>query len=62
MEKSLREAEQTLRAADNCASEMARLLKGRLRKVNDWNQSTLKALKKELSQFNANTGKWKENS
>ena len=58
--KSIREAEETLKAADDNATQMARILKGRLRKV--WNSETLASLKKELSQFNAHTGKWKEDA
>lgn len=44
-------------AADSVANEMADIIQGRLRKVSTWK---LKKLKRELSQFNANTGKWKE--
>ena len=56
MRKVIDEAKTTLRGADNIADDMAFILIGRLRKVRHWN---LKKLKKELSNFNAHTGKWK---
>lgn len=62
MHAAVRLAEHTLKAADKEATAMAKLLIGRLRKVEDWNHSTLKSLKKELDQFNARTGQWKESA
>lgn len=56
MENAIEEAETILRRADMTASKMARLLTGRLRKVNTW---ILKDLKRELKDFNAHTGEWK---
>jgi hypothetical protein len=56
---AMREAKTTMWAADSIAEDMADSLRGRLRKVSIY---TLKKLKRELSQFNANTGRWKENS
>jgi len=49
------------RAVDNNTGEMVRILKGRLRHTphNYQNLEALKALKKELRDFNAVTGKWK---
>lgn len=57
MRKAVEEAEQTMRAADNCANDMAKVLQGRLRKVSDWN---LKKLKAELKNYNMHTGRWKD--
>lgn len=56
------DAKRTLESADSIATAAAKLIKGRLRKVDDWDRKTLKALKKELRDFNAATGKWKEES
>lgn len=53
----MRDADHTMRAADSVANSMADAIQGRLRKVS---RHTLKKLKRELSQFNAATGKWKE--
>ncbi len=53
----LEQAETTLRAADNCANDIAYLLRGRLRK--GVSQATLTALKKELAMYNLKTGKWR---
>jgi len=59
----LNQAETTLRAADNCAKDVAKLLVGRLRKATPNNycneHDVLRALKRELSQYNSKTGKWK---
>ena len=54
---AVNQAMATLRAADEVAGDMAYLLKGRLRKVS--NADTLKALKRELRDFDMHTGKWK---
>lgn len=43
-------------ACNQNASRMARLLVGRLRHVSEWH---LKALKRELRDFNIHTGTWK---
>jgi len=55
---AINEAEATMRVVDIMADKMARTLKGRLRRVDG---STLKALKKELREFDSRTysGKWK---
>lgn len=50
------EARELMRAADAAAGSMADLLRGRLRHVSAY---TLKALKKELQDFNAHTGNWR---
>lgn len=55
---AVEEAREQLRAADSVAYNMAHLLRGRLRKVED--RYVLAALKRELHDFNATTGKWKE--
>lgn len=57
MRAAVQQAEQTLKAADHVASNMAGMLRGRLRNVPEWH---LRALKKELQQFNAVTCKWKD--
>lgn len=56
MRVALREANETIRAADNVADDFAKMLEGRLRKVSVY---TLVRLKKELSNFNAHTKEWK---
>lgn len=55
---AVEQAQFQLQAADSVALNMARLLKGRLRKVDS--ASALAALKRELQDFNIQTGKWKE--
>lgn len=58
--EALAEAERINRIADNNADEMAALLLGRLRHVTSgWRNSTLRKLKKELAQFDAAKGQWK---
>lgn len=58
MEQGITEAQAVVRQADRVASRLARLLKGRLRKVDDtW---TLAELKRELRDFNIHTRTWKE--
>lgn len=59
MRQAMREANATMSAADSVANQMADMLIGRLRKCQSW---YLKKLKKELSQYNAHTGKWKEDA
>lgn len=56
MRAAVREAQDTLRAADEMARDMARLLRGRLRNVPP---GLLRDLKRELTAFNAHTGDWK---
>lgn len=56
MRAAMAEAHQVQRAADQHAGEMARILKGRLRRVSP---AVLADLKRELQQFNAHTGRWK---
>jgi len=57
MKDAVAEAEATLRKADSCATEIARILAGRLHRVqSDW---VLKSLKKELKDYNIHTGCWK---
>ena len=58
--EAFREAEKTVSLADDCATKMAKIVKGSLRKV--WDHNTLKSLKKELAQYNAHTGQWKEDA
>lgn len=58
MSAAVQEAEHTMRVVDRLACKMARMLIGRLRRVD--NQWTLAKLKKELNSFNAHTGCWKD--
>lgn len=58
MRDSMREAEATMRAADMVSTQMARMLVGRLRKVQS--HGALEALKRELRDYNMQTGQWKE--
>lgn len=57
------QAKEQLRAADDAALSMAQLLVGRLRHVQSGNQyrgaDALRALKKELRDFDMTTGEWK---
>lgn len=55
---AVQQAREQLQAADGVAGNMAYLLRGRLRCVDS--KYDLAALKKELHDFNAVTGKWKE--
>ena len=57
MVEALEEANAINYQADLRANDAAEIIKGRLRRVSVWR---LKELKRELSQFNANTGKWRE--
>ena len=61
MKQAVDDAERTIRHVDSQSIKMALMLKGRLRLVSeDWRGvDTLKDLKRELSQFNAVTGQWK---
>lgn len=62
MRKAVSDAELTIRSADNHVAELLPLIRGRLNKVSDrsyTNVDNLRALKKELKSFNANTGRWK---
>lgn len=56
MRAAMTEARQVQAAADSQADAMAHILRGRLRKVSSWH---LKALKRELRDFNMHTGEWK---
>lgn len=56
MRDAIKDAEITLRAADNVAYDLARMLVGRLRKCGRYH---LASLKRELHEFDSRTGKWK---
>lgn len=56
MVAALEQARAVQKAADDQARKMAWMLDGRLRHVDAW---TLKRLKRELRDFNINTGEWK---
>jgi len=58
MRAAIDEARDRLRAADNCASDMASILRGRLRRVNSTYE--LRELKRELRDFDMTTGEWKK--
>jgi hypothetical protein len=56
--RAVEQAEMQIRAADTVATDMAKLLLGRLNRVNsDW---VLADLKRELANFNIRTGEWKK--
>ena len=55
LREALVETQRLQNALDAKSDDMAGMLEGRLRKVSSWK---LKRLKKELSQFNARTGRW----
>jgi hypothetical protein len=57
MEAALDAAKSELRRADMIAGNLARMLSGRLRKVDSGN--TLAELKRELRDFNGKTRTWK---
>jgi len=56
MDKAIREAEAVLNIADCYVNQMARFVVKRLRRVNT---NTLRDIKRELKNFNSNTGEWK---
>lgn len=58
MNAAVEDAHKTLGYADLMAARIATLLVGRLRKVNRY--GVLRKLKLELRDYNAHTGKWKE--
>ena len=55
--RAVNDASQQLRAADETATDLAKLLDGRLHRVNS--SYTLGKLKRQLKDFNIHTGKWK---
>lgn len=57
MEHAIHEAETQLRNADSATERMARMIRKRLRHVSHY---ILTDLKRELSQYNANTKTWRE--
>lgn len=58
MNQAMQEAELRMRAADEVAGKVARMLVGRLKRVDS--AYTLGRLKRELRDFNIHTGSWKE--
>jgi len=62
MVNAINEAETRLRRADVLASDMVKMLKGRLRRVGDtWQEAqALDALKKELKNWNMKTHTWRD--
>jgi hypothetical protein len=61
IQRAVTQARLTKRAVEETSSSMAELLVGNLRNANGYfGTEALKKLKRELQQFNANTGKWKE--
>lgn len=61
IEKEVAEAKRTLNHADYVSFKLAEFLVGRLRSVSKYygGSRVLIALKRELTNFNAHTGKWK---
>jgi len=62
MLEAIDEAERVLNRADRLASDMVKMLKGRLRRVGDmWQEAqALDALKKELKNWNMKTHTWRD--
>ncbi len=61
--RAVEQSKETLRAADDVTADMIRLAAPRLRSVDasDWrNRDALKAMKKQLRDFDMVTGKWKD--
>jgi hypothetical protein len=58
MQQALNEAEAELGRADMLATDLAKMLVGRLRKVNRY--GLLESLKAELKNYNARTGRWND--
>lgn len=56
MDAAIREAEATIRRAEEYKNKMANFLVHRLKGIS---VHTLKRLKSELKNFNSNTGEWK---
>lgn len=59
---AMRDAQSTMKAADEVAGDIASILIGRLRCVNKsgyGGTSTLRSLKRELRDFDMTTGRWK---
>jgi hypothetical protein len=62
MREAIKEAEITMRAADSMALDLAKILVGRLRKIDtSWYAGgrILGDLKRELRDFNIQTRRWK---
>jgi hypothetical protein len=57
MRAAVNAAKDTMRAADSVADSLADVLDGRLRHVTPWR---LKKLKRQLQDFDANRGLWKD--
>lgn len=57
MEEAVINAEKQLKNANYLTMKIGRFIIGRLKYCDTY---TLKSLKKELTQFNANKGEWKE--
>lgn len=57
MNEALQRAETTMNICDSVSTKIARLLVGRLHKVNGG--SVLRALKAELTHYDSRTGRWK---
>lgn len=61
MRRAVRQAELIDCAVDRQIEDMLALIVGRLRRVHSYGgHQKLKRLKRELRDFNINTGKWKE--
>lgn len=59
MSQAVKDARAAINVADSFTAEMARMIVGRLRNSGT-SGLVLKALKKELSDYNMNTNSWKE--
>lgn len=59
MENAVEDARRTLAQADRATARLAGMLRGRLRRA-DIPPYILKALKRELADYNMHTGTWKD--
>ena len=61
MREAYKEATNTIRSADSMVADMAGMISGKLRNIEltYQNSRTLNKLKRELGNFNMQTGRWK---
>ncbi|WP_109438389.1 hypothetical protein [Aquimarina sp. AU119] len=57
---AVEDAERTIKQADEMVEKIIPMIPNRLRNINSWpGIEALRAIKKELKNFNSVTGKWK---
>jgi hypothetical protein len=61
MRTAYKEAETTIKAADFMIADMAEMIVGRLKQIDNtyWNGTVLSKLKRELRDFNIQTKRWR---